>query len=98
MGEIDPLFPVIHFRVHSQRERTLVTPTSFFSLYHFFTWTSYNAENFFGFDRYYTVEFKISEHAVSVRQKPALLRKSREWGETRLAVEGWLSVIQLVCM
>ena len=39
--------------------------------------------------RYYAADFKFSEHAVSIRQKPALMRKSRYWGDARLAVEGW---------
>ena len=38
--------------------------------------------------RYYAVEFKIAEHAVSIRQKTMILRDKRQWGETRLAVEG----------
>ena len=37
--------------------------------------------------RYYAVEFNTELHAVSIRQKQ-LLRQTRQWGESRLAVEG----------
>lgn len=40
------------------------------------------------FSRYYTLEFKMSEHAVTIRQLEPLLRSERQWGGTRLTVEG----------
>ena len=38
--------------------------------------------------RYYAVDFKIGEHAVTIRQSEPLLCIDRQWGGTRLAVEG----------
>ena len=34
------------------------------------------------------MEFNLEQHAVSIRQKEKLLRQSRQWGESGLAVEG----------
>ena len=38
--------------------------------------------------RYYAVEFSVEQHAVSIRQRQKLSRQTRNWGESRLAVEG----------
>lgn len=38
--------------------------------------------------RYYAVDFKVSQHAVTIRQVELLLRTERHWGTARLAVEG----------
>ena len=42
--------------------------------------------------RYYVVDFCKEQDAVSIRQREKLDRKSRMWGEGRLAVEGVASV------
>ncbi|CAI8022173.1 Terminal uridylyltransferase 4 [Geodia barretti] len=44
-------------------------------------------ELWLGLLMYYAIDFKVQEHAVSIRQKQSLLRKSRQWGDVRLAVE-----------
>ena len=40
--------------------------------------------------RYYAVDFKVGEHAVTILQSGPLLCIDRQWGGTRLAVEGEL--------
>ena len=42
------------------------------------------------------MEFNLEQHAVSIRQKEKLLRQSRQWGESGLAVEGTSHVMYSV--